>query len=685
MRRATWFVTVVLGLVTLASCAGPAVQEAPPEGTVELSAVTTSLDKILANGWIGIYDDCGYEVLWFEAVDATHDDGFGGKTTERYVSISRYAYDGCADIYENHAGVIQLDASAFKALGNLGSAELQVDAELTDDGGGAGPLRVVMDLVLVGVGDLHTTKEKQQLDWGDGKVKTQTTSKYRQAEISGTILVRGVPLRFEDASNRWAELFSQSTMTTYSGEKASKSVSIQYFYAWPDQIREGEPTYLEWQVSGKDPITLTIEPDVGDVSGTNGVTVWPTETTTYTLTARNRWGEASAWATVTVTPRPLPDELEPNDTRADATGIELDYLSSMLTITVGDVDWFVFTTAAPTTVIVDVDAAVLGSPLDSYIGVFDSDGWLVDANDDADGWLDSYLNVALDAGTFFVAVTGWPDTPFEGQHSTEGFYRLVVSAVAPLPDDELEPNDDRASATLVPFGYGSTELTITPGDIDWFAFTLDEATTVAIDVDAENVGSALDAILGLFDAAGIRLAYVNDAGGSYDPVIAMYLEPATYYVAVSGWCDSDFVGGHTQEGTYLLRLTDAGPPPPDFGEPNDTPVAATPVSLNYGNASLTIGEGDVDWFTFTLTESATVVIDVDAWTVGSPLDAFAGLFDENLDRRADSDDVDGLDPYIQDWLIAGTYFVAISGTGDESFDGSHDRVGVYHLMIEIVF
>ncbi|MEI2422085.1 DVUA0089 family protein, partial [Arthrospira platensis SPKY2] len=106
-----------------------------------------------------------------------------------------------------------------------------------------------------------------------------------------------------------------------------------------------------------------------------------------------------------------------------------------------------------------VDAAILGSPLDSYVGVFDADGGLIDANDDADGWLDSYLSVALDAGTFFVAVTGWPDGSFEGQHWTEGFYRVSVSAVAPLPDDELEPNDDLASATSVSFGYGSPELT----------------------------------------------------------------------------------------------------------------------------------------------------------------------------------------------------------------------------------
>jgi multiple sugar transport system substrate-binding protein len=434
MKRATWFVTVVLGLVVLAGCAGPAVQEALPEGTVELSAVTTSLDQIEVYGEIGNYDGCGYESVWFSAIDATHDDGFGGKTRERYVSLYRYAYDWCADVDEGHWGTFQLDASAMRVRGNLGAADLRVDVELTEGYGDGGPVRVVMDLVLVGSGDLQTTTTKQQWDGGDGKVKTQTTDKYRQAEVTGTVLVRGEPVEVENADHRWGALRSVSTKATYTGVKAtkpSKDVSIQYFYAWPDQIRQGEPAYLEWQVSGRDPITLTIEPDVGDVSGRNSVTVWPTETTTYTLTARNRWSEASAEVTVHVRPPLSPDACEPNDDRDLATPWDDACVATLLNLTTHDIDWFVIDLDRASTLTVDVDArwGDDGVYLDTMLAVFDETGDSIAMIDDWD-WLDPFIEIDLMPGRYWVAITGYGDYDFVGSHWREGEYE-VRFAIAP--------------------------------------------------------------------------------------------------------------------------------------------------------------------------------------------------------------------------------------------------------------
>jgi multiple sugar transport system substrate-binding protein len=299
----------------------------------------------------------------------------------------------------------------------------------------ADPCSVVMDLVLVGSGDLQTTKTKQQWDGGDGKVKTQTTDEYRQAEVTGTVLVRGVPVEVENASYRWGALRSVSTKTTYTGVKASKpskDVSIQYFYAWPDLIREGEPAYLDWQVSGRDPVTLTIEPDVGDVSGTNSVTVWPTETTTYTLTARNRWSEASAEVTVNVRPPLLPDACEPNDDRDMATPWDDACVDTLLNLVPHDVDWFV----------VDLDRAV-----DADRRTSTADGIAATSTrcspcltrpansiaiiDDWDG-LDPFIEIDLMPGRYWVAITGYGDFDFVGSHWREGAYevRFAIASTA---------------------------------------------------------------------------------------------------------------------------------------------------------------------------------------------------------------------------------------------------------------
>ncbi|MEM7734543.1 MAG: hypothetical protein AAF267_02030 [Deinococcota bacterium] len=73
--------------------------------------------------------------------------------------------------------------------------------------------------------------------------------------------------------------------------------------AEPITISFGGSSTLTWQVSGVEPITLSLEPDVG-VDLVSPLTVSPTETTTYTLTATNAEGSSSERVTITVTDVP---------------------------------------------------------------------------------------------------------------------------------------------------------------------------------------------------------------------------------------------------------------------------------------------------------------------------------------------------------------------------------------------
>ena len=66
--------------------------------------------------------------------------------------------------------------------------------------------------------------------------------------------------------------------------------TIATFTASENVISAGENTTLTWQVSGSSPITLTLLPGVGDVTGRSSVTVNPTETTEYMLIANNNRG-----------------------------------------------------------------------------------------------------------------------------------------------------------------------------------------------------------------------------------------------------------------------------------------------------------------------------------------------------------------------------------------------------------
>ena len=85
---------------------------------------------------------------------------------------------------------------------------------------------------------------------------------------------------------------------------AAPQVAILFFIANPTSINAGQAAQLSWRVTGAD--TVTITPGIGNVNPTNGqVSVSPTDTTTYRLTATNAQGSQSATATVTVN-KPTP-------------------------------------------------------------------------------------------------------------------------------------------------------------------------------------------------------------------------------------------------------------------------------------------------------------------------------------------------------------------------------------------
>lgn len=81
---------------------------------------------------------------------------------------------------------------------------------------------------------------------------------------------------------------------------------IRFFTAEPTSIERGQASSLKWEVIGAD--SATINQGIGSVgTGANiagNRSVFPSSTTSYTLTARNAGGEASESVTVNVTAPP---------------------------------------------------------------------------------------------------------------------------------------------------------------------------------------------------------------------------------------------------------------------------------------------------------------------------------------------------------------------------------------------
>lgn len=94
---------------------------------------------------------------------------------------------------------------------------------------------------------------------------------------------------------------SNSTPTT------PTAPTIVSFTASPSTITKGESSTIRWDVTGTQPISLFITGSSGatdELTGTSR-TISPTQTSTFTLTAKNSFGEASKELTITVDGSPV--------------------------------------------------------------------------------------------------------------------------------------------------------------------------------------------------------------------------------------------------------------------------------------------------------------------------------------------------------------------------------------------
>jgi Big-like domain-containing protein/ASPIC/UnbV protein/FG-GAP repeat protein/VCBS repeat protein/thrombospondin type 3 repeat protein len=138
-----------------------------------------------------------------------------------------------------------------------------------------------------------------------------------------------------------------------------------------------------------------------------------------------------------------------------------------------------------------------------------------------------------------------------------------------VASDAFEPNDTLADAKDLP-GLVALQPRDTigailgTGDLDFYKVNVVTGHTYRIDVDAAEIGSTLDPVLGLFDGTGALIQVVDDA---VDPDSGMQTpDPAVAYkatftgslrIAISSFPDSDLdgVGGATA-GPYWLRVID---------------------------------------------------------------------------------------------------------------------------------
>ncbi len=143
-----------------------------------------------------------------------------------------------------------------------------------------------------------------------------------------------------------------SAQTTVTVNPAPLPVSIDAFAATSTSITVGESTTLTWTTSNA--TDVSIDNGIGSRPLNGGITVSPTSTTTYILTAQGTDGPVSAQTTVTVNPAPLPVSVDT-------------FAATSTTITAGESTTLAWTTSNATSV--SIDNGVGPQPLNGGITV----------------------------------------------------------------------------------------------------------------------------------------------------------------------------------------------------------------------------------------------------------------------------------------------------------------------------
>ena len=238
-----------------------------------------------------------------------------------------------------------------------------------------------------------------------------------------------------------------------------------------------------------------------------------------------------------------PEDVEPNDTAANATPISCGQSVCGGISPAGDADYWTFSVVEQTQVTINVDCS-FG---DSIIELRDSNDELVEEDDDDGPDLCSLIDRLVPVGTYFIVVR-------EFGNNAQLPYDLDLACVTVPAVDEMEPNDNAGTANPISCGTPLRGIISSGADLDfWVNTEIVALSLVSVRVDTPT--SSLDPTVTILDSSLNVVAFNDDANG-LDSEIQYLLFPDTYYFVVDG------LSGTGPTATYTLSV-DCSPPNAD--------------------------------------------------------------------------------------------------------------------------
>ncbi|MEQ1502675.1 MAG: hypothetical protein ABMB14_10615 [Myxococcota bacterium] len=231
-----------------------------------------------------------------------------------------------------------------------------------------------------------------------------------------------------------------------------------------------------------------------------------------------------------------------------------------------------------------------------------------------------------------------PPQPTESETTPTGSTGFTGDTAPEPPCDtvEVEPNDSITTFTPLAMESEACGVIDAPLDLDYWQFTLETDAWLQIEAEAGN-GSVANMTFVLAPVDSTWAASRNDDRESVDATLRFPAPAGVYTLATS---EQNFQGGERY--SYDLLVSEAKAPTTWTRaevEPNDDTPEAEVIADGDAVFGTIEGNGalpDFDWYVLTVPAgSHTLVVDVDAFDLGSSANLTAFLFDRDLQKLPD--------------------------------------------------
>jgi len=428
----------------------------------------------------------------------------------------------------------------------------------------------------------------------------------------------------------------------------------------PQSVKVGQTLTLTLQATDPngDAVTFTIQGAAPSGAALNGATFTYTGQAsevgqTFQMTFAASDGTLTAVTTVKISVTSgqvascVPDANEPNEVVATATALPFGTRTATLCETESTFDIDTYAIVVPAGQELRVTLTFDGAAADLDLALLDANDQFL-ADSDGVGSTEELRYAPVGEETVYLAVFGYSLEPLTLTYTLE----TALGEVQVCSDDTYEDNDSPFEATPLDDTAQSASLSICPGDLDYWVFSV-------------TCGARVEVIMDIAGGADLDLDLYDTIDGAGAPIASAFTEEATEYIDVpaaarpGSWLLK--VKGYPEasgQGGYQL-ITDSSGGCQDDAQAGASKAAAKALGTAGGLADLRTCCSD-DWYAWSLQANDKVVIDFGVFDAGSLGAIVYGSNGTTQIASKEPSTNGGLMFFSAD--AAGTYYLKVSGS-----------------------